>query len=228
MAQLTDSELLALVFGAETHNLRAACAAWMAASRPFRAFFEENASKIRKKARLAGGESLGDVALEMRAAYHLLSDRRVSLAYERYLADKTRGPDFTVTYKGHVVFNVEVRRLRPPVAAGKLGEVICEKLRQMPPSAVNVLLIGVDDAVGDLDCAATIKRLVHLAESKQERYFTDRGYRDAREFLRALARLSAVMLLVGWQDATPGKARLWINAQARFPLPPDAQRLLLR
>ncbi|HEX9068512.1 MAG TPA: hypothetical protein VF807_07055, partial [Ktedonobacterales bacterium] len=193
---MRDSELLASIFDGETHPLREACAAWITSSRPFRAFLEENAPKVRKKARQAGdAESLRDLQLEMDAAFHLLVDRRVALAYERYLADRTRGPDFTATYKGHMVFNVEVRRLRAPIAAGKLGVVICEKLRQMPAGAINVLLVGVDSAAaGDLDVAATMKRLIQRAETKQDSAFIERGYRDARDFLRALQRLSGVLL----------------------------------
>lgn len=229
MGQMTDSELLASIFGAESHALRAECAAWMASSRPFRAFLEEQAGKVRKKARQAGdAETLRDLRLEMDTAYRLLvSDRRVTLAYERYLADKARGPDFTVTFKGHVVFNVEVRRLRAPVSAGKFSAAICEKARQMPPSAINVLLVGVDAGASvDLDAAATIKRLIQRAEARQDDFFTQRGFRDARDFLRAHQRLSALLLRASWHDASPPGPALWLNPQAKHPLPADAQKLL--
>ncbi len=225
---MTDDELLASVFGDETHALREACAGWIASSRLFREFLEANAGKIRKKARQAGdAESLRDIQLELDTAYRLLAERRVALAYERYLSDKTRGPDFTVTFKGHVVFNVEVRRLRAPVPAGKLGEVIAEKLHQMPPSASNVLLVGVDaGATVELDPATTMKRLILRAEAKQDDYFIQRGWRDARDFLRALQRLSGVMVRSTWDDASSAGSALWLNPQARHPLPPDVQKLL--
>lgn len=225
---MTDSELLTTIFGRETHPMREACAAWMVTSRPFRAFLEENAGKIRKKARQAAdAESLRDLQLEMDAAYHLLADRRVTLAYERYLAEKLRGPDFTVTFKGHIVFNVEVRRLRAPIADGKLGEGICGKLHQMPPSAVNVLLVGADSgAAHSLDAATTIKRLILRAEAKQDDYFAQRGFRDARDFLRALQRLSGLLLRADWHEPTAPSQALWLNPQARHPLPAEAQKLL--
>lgn len=225
---MTDSELLWTIFGGELHPLREACAAWIATSRPFRAFLEENSGKIRKKARQASNlESLRDVQLEMDAAYHLLADRRVALAYERYLADKLRGPDFTVTFKGHVVFNVEVRRLRAPIRAGKLDDVICEKLRQMPSSAVNVLLVGVDTSLSsELDSTATMKRLIQRAEAKHDAFFIERGYRDARDFLRAFQRLSGQLVRANWYDTTPPDPVLWLNPLARHPLPAEAQKLL--
>ncbi|HEX9036581.1 MAG TPA: hypothetical protein VF808_06270 [Ktedonobacterales bacterium] len=228
---MTDNELLATIFGGEESPLREACAAWIASSRLFRAFLEENAGKIRKKARQAGGgESLGDLRLEIDAAYRLLGDRRVTLIYERYLANKSRGPDFTVIYKGHMVFNIEVRRLRAPVAPGKASEVICEKLRQAPPGAVNVLLLGVDasPATASLDAAATVKRLVQRADAKQDDYFSERGYRDARDFLRALQRLSGVLARPGWNASAPGRPVLWLNPQAKHPVSAEIQKLLAR
>jgi hypothetical protein len=228
---MTDSELLASLFGGEWHALSAACAVWIASSRPFRAFLEENATKIRKKVRQAGnGETQRDLWLEMSAAYHLLlADRRVTLVYERFLADKTRGPDFTVTFKGHIVFNVEVRRLRTAAAARKLGDVLCEKLRQMPAGATNVLLVGVDGgAAGDLDCAATVRALVKRAEAKDDAYFGERGLRDARDFLRALQRLGAVLIRAGWEDAATATASRWLNPLAKHPLPAEVRKLVGR
>jgi hypothetical protein len=228
---MTDAELLASVFGGEWHALSEACATWIAASRPFRAFLEANATKVRKKVRQAANhEALGDLRLEMSAAYHLLAaDRRVSLAYELFLADKTRGPDFTVTFKGHIVFNVEVRRLRTATAARKLGDVLAEKLRQMPSGAVNVLLVGMDGgAAGDLDCAATVRHLVQRAEAKEDAFFVQRGFRDARDFLRAVQRLSAVLVRAGWDDPATVTASLWLNPLAKHPLPDDVRKLVGR
>jgi hypothetical protein len=228
---MTDSELLAIVFGGENHALRESCAAWIASSRLFRRFLEDNAGKIRKKARQADNvETLRDLQLEMDAAYRLLlADRRVTLVYERYLADKTRGPDFTVTFKGHLIFNVEVKRLRAPVAVGKLGEAVREKLRQMPPSAVNVLLVGADASESpDVDAAATMKGLIQRAEARQDGYFIERGYRDARDFLRALQRLSGLLLRANWRDTPPTSPVLWLNPHARHTLPDDVRKLLLR
>ncbi len=227
---MTDSELLSSIFGSETHALSEACAAWSESSRPFRAFLEENAGKIRKKTRQAGdAQSLLDLRLEMDAAYHLLADRRVALAYERFLANKLRGPDFTVTFKGHIIFNVEVRRLRPPVPTGKFGAVICEKLHQLPPSAMNVLLIGADTSAStDLDSAATMKRLIQRAEARQDDFLIERGFRDGRDFLRALQRLSGLLLRANGDDTASPSPALWLNPQARHPLPADVQKLLLR
>lgn len=227
---MKDDELLSSIFGV-AHPLRESCAGWIAASRPFRAFVEVNAAKIRRKLREAGEDAqVRDVALELDVAFHLLSDRRVALAYEKYLAQKARGPDFTATFKGHFVFNVEVRRLRTLTGENKLADVICEKLRQMPPAAINVLVVGVDECAGAdldlLDLTGAMKRLIQRAEAKQEGYFAERGFHDARDFLRDLLRVSGVMLRVNWSDPASTTAVLWSNPQARHPLPADVQKLL--
>lgn len=230
---MTDYELLTTIFGGESHGLREACAHWMVASRLFRAFLEANAGKIRKKARQAhDAESLRDIQLEMDTAFHLLADRRVALDYERFLAEKLRGPDLTATFKGHVIFHVEVRRVRAlngtPVSAGKFADVFCEKLHQMPPNAITILLLGLDTTPApDFDCASIVKRLILRAETKQETFFVERGYRDARDFLRALQRLSGVLVRASWSDASPSSSSLWLNPLARRPAPPDVQKLLL-
>ncbi|MGH2504707.1 MAG: hypothetical protein ACRDID_19530, partial [Ktedonobacterales bacterium] len=149
--------------------------------------------------------------------------------YERYLAEKLRGPDFTATFKGHIVFNVEVRRLRAPISAGKLSDVICEKLRQMPPNAINVLLVGMDSSASvGADPAPIMKRLILRAEAKRDDFFIERGFRDARDFLRALQRLSGLLVCANWYDTPPPTPLLWLNPQAKRPLPADARKLLGR
>ncbi len=227
--QKATSEALNAVFGAQAHPLREICGGWIASSQPFRAFFEAHATKIRRKVREAGDtERLRDVGLELYVAFHLLADRRVTLAYEKYLAEKTRGPDFTATFKGHLVFNVEVRRLRALANPSKLADVIAEKARQLPPSVPNVLLVGVDSsgAPTSIDPAAGLAELRLLAEGKRDDVFVARGFRDARDFLHAFGRLSGLLLVAGWDDPTGGQVALALNPTARRPLPADVQKLL--
>lgn len=227
--QAATDQLLESVFGDDDPRLRTVCAGWIASSRLFRAFFEANATKIRRKLREAGEtERLGDVGLELYVAFHLLADRRVNLAYEKYLAEKTRGPDFTATFKGHLVFNVEVRRLRALAHPSKLADVIAEKARQLPPSIPNVLCIGVDSpgAPASIDPAASLAELRRLAEAKRDELFVARGFHDARDFLRAFQRLSALLLIAGWDNPAGGRAAFALNPTARHLLSADVQKLL--
>jgi hypothetical protein len=223
--------LLAELDGADDQPLRQALADWAAASPRFRTFLAEHATKIARKLRTAEGvEGRRDVLLELYAAYRLLLDRRITLEYERYAADKTRGPDFTATFKTHTPFNVEVRRLRD-ASAGEFvrwASVVCDKLRQMPPSIANVLLIGADgDLVPALDVGDAMARLRALAERRDDDFFTRRGFSSAKEYLRQLQRLSAIVLVAGWEHAAGGTAALWLNAQAKHPLPHDLRQALM-
>jgi hypothetical protein len=210
--------------------LRAACAGWAAASPQFRTFLAAHATKIARKLRTADGAAgRSDVVLELFAAHWLLLDRRITLEYERYAADKTRGPDFTATFKTRTPFNVEVKRLRgaDPADFGRWANVICAKLRQLPPSIANVVFIGCDDAPPTaLDVAALMARLRALAERKDDEFFARRGLQDAAEYLRQLQRLSATILIVGWMRSDGGAASLWGNPQAKHPLPRDLYNAL--
>lgn len=226
--------LLAELDAAEDQPLRAACAGWAATSPRFRTFLADQATKIARKLRTAEGiEGRRDVLLELYAAHRLLLNRSITLEYERYAADKTRGPDFTATFKTHTPFNVEVRRLRGANSGefGRWANVIGDKLRQMPPSIANVLLAGCDAGLTPaLDVAEAMARLRALAERRDDEFFARRGLPTAKDYLRQLQRLSAIVLIAGWEgmSETGGMALLWTNAQARHPLPHDLSQALAR
>ncbi|HEX6800729.1 MAG TPA: hypothetical protein VF116_23655 [Ktedonobacterales bacterium] len=224
--------LLADLDAAEDQTLREACARWAAVSPRFRSFLAEHATKIARKLRTAEGiEGRRDVLLELYAAHRLLLERSITLEYERYAADKTRGPDFTATFKTHTPFNVEVRRLRGATGGdfGRWASVIGDKLRQMPPSIANVLLVGCDANLAlALDVAEAMARLRALAERRDDEFFARRGFAAAKDYLRQLQRLSAIVLIAGWEGALAGTASLWPNAQARHPLPHDLSQALAR
>lgn len=224
--------LLAELDAAEDQTLREACVRWAAASPRFRAFLAEYATKIARKLRTAeGAEGRRDVLLELYTAHRLLLDRRITLEYERYAADKTRGPDFTATFKTHTPFNVEVRRLRGANGGdfGRWASVIGDKLRQMPPSITNVLLIGCDANLAPaLDAAEAMAHLRMLAERHHDDFFARRGFDTSKDYLRQLQRLSAIVLISRWEGASGAAASLWPNAQAKHPLPHDLSLALAR
>ena len=168
---------------------------WLHLSRRFRAFADAHRQKIRKKLRTAHDlEAQSDVRAELRAAYLLLTDRRIDLAFEAY-GSKAGGPDFTVTYRATSQFNVEVTRFRGGAASRTLGSPILGKLRQLPPRIANVLLIATHDDPSDFfDVAAVIRSLRAHADAKDESLFTAHGLAGSRAFQERLRRLSAVIL----------------------------------
>ncbi len=210
---------------------------WAAVSPRFRAFLAVHESKIAKKLRNAqGAEGRRDLMLELYGAHRLLLDRRFTVEYEKFTAGKTRGPDFSVVFKTRTAFNVEVKRLRAAGAGdfNRWAYVVCDKLGQMPPSAINVLLIGAEDgtvgaAGAEVEMARAMARLHTLAERKDDEFFMKRGLLGAKDYPRQLARLSAVLYIAGWERAEDdtGRAVLWVNPQAKHQLPDDLARALV-
>src|SRR5690348_1755331 len=199
-ARTPIDELARQICGEAANELGAWLGGRMAAAPRFRVFVEEHRDKIGKKVRAArDAEGVRDLALELDAAYRLLGERRFALRYEPYKAGKTRGPDYTLIYKERPACNVEVKRLRGTLDSGafaKWANAVCDKAAQLPPSIPNVVLIGAArrDAAS-FDAAGAMTQLRRLAESGDDPFFARRGYQDARDFLRTLPRLSAVLFI---------------------------------
>ena len=200
--------------------------AWLSGSARFRAFAEANHDKIRKKFRTATDpEALLDVRAELQVARLMLADRRFDLSFEAYGSGKL-GPDFTITFRGARSFNLEVTRLRRLPTPGSAGSSLLTKLRQLPPSASNAVLLAIDDAGAALDIDATVRALRARADAKDEPFFAKRGLESSRGFYDRFLRLGGVFV---WCEAAAGDARasLWVNRSARIALPDRASRATL-
>jgi hypothetical protein len=190
---------------------------WMSASTRFRAFLEDHRDKARKKLRGATDpDARRDVLAELRVASRLVADRRIGLAWEAY-GSTEGGPDFTVSYRSRRSFNLEVTRLRRADAAMAHGGPMLAKLRQLPPSVPNGLLIVVDDGPR-LDPLMLARSLRARADAKDEAFFIQRGFKGSREFYDRFLRLGAVIV---WSD-TEEAAVVWVNRSARIPVPSAA------
>ena len=224
-------ELTAYLFGADQSAFASEVGAWLVASPRFRAFAEIYRDKIRKKARmLRDDEGRRDLAFELATGLRLLEDRRFALEYESYGVGQ-RAPDFRVTFRSNLRFNAEVRRLRQgptpdaPVDPGRLIRAVCDKLGQMPPSMINVLVLGADGPPSAADALGpAMLRLQDRAAQKDDVLFQQRGFTGARDFLRQYQRMSGALWLAG--DPGGLRATLWRNPQARHPLPADLARAL--
>ncbi len=226
---MRDDELRAYVFG-ESPELTNPCAAWMAESDRFAAFVTQHRDKIRKKARAQRDmEGRRDLLLELATARRLLIERRFTLAYEPYMADKTRGPDFTATFKTWLPVNVEVKRIRTEASMLKLGNAVCAKLGQLQPGGINVLVVAGERGYcvrGEAQRA--LDSLRQDAEHKRDPYFVQRGLRGAKDYLRRSLQLSAAIFQAGWDAPDGGQSYLWVNPQAVHPLPADLRKTLER
>lgn len=197
---------------------------WLGESRRFRSFVEVNRDKIRKKLRGATDtEPHRDVRAELCVAHLLLADRRIELAFEAYGSTKG-GPDFTVTFRGERSFNLEVTRRHAGSSTTGAARTLLGKLRQLPPSAANVVLLAVEGEDADaVDVSAAIRMLQARAEAKDEQFFLDRGFDGTREFHRCYQRLGEVL---AWREAAEGDGRTtrWTNRSARIVVPELAVR----
>lgn len=234
---MATSDLLPYIFSNTRLPLAVEFGRWVEGSPRFRVFAESYRDKIRKKVRgITEAEGYRDLQAELATAYFLVGERRFVVEYEKYGVGKQRGPDFSVTYKTHVRFDVEVARLRGTTVdgagleAGKVVNTLCAKLAQMPASMMNVLVMVADEGVesdSGEDLASRLRSAVTLlqerAERKDEEFFTRRGFVGVRDFHRYYGRLSAIRLVT-----TDGSVVLWIQPQARHALPPDLANILRR
>jgi hypothetical protein len=201
---------------------------WLAESARFRSFAEVHRDKIRKKLRTAAdAESLRDVRAELQVARLLLVDPSIELAFEAYGAGKV-GPDLTVTCRGTRSFNLEVTRLRRVPDEANVGPPLLAKLRQLPPSVPNAVLVAIGGTSAQaLDVAAATKSLRSHADAKDEAFLARGGFEGARSFYDRYLRLGGVFV---WCEGAVGDARaaLWVNRSARIPLPERDIRAALR
>jgi hypothetical protein len=151
------------------------------------------------------------------------------VAYEPYLADKIRGPDFSVTYCTQSKFNIEVTHLHNPhlkktaeadlIDAGidlHLVDVICGKLRQMLANSPNLLfIVSAPAVVAALDLPAHLARIKDKAEHNDRVFYARQGYQGTADFFKAFERLSGIVL---YDPEKNRPVHLWLNPQARVKL----------
>jgi hypothetical protein len=201
---------------------------WVRSSRRYRAFAETYRDKIHKKLRTARDEAnLLDLFFELETVYRLLQDQRFVVEYEKYGLLKERAPDFSIAFRVNTLFNLEVTRLRMPqadaltsdeldnVIARKLTDSVCDKLGQMRPGSFNLLLMISSLEISQAKLLSVMRALRLSAEQKQEAFFVQYGFQDARDFLRQFQLLNAIVC----RNLITNEWILWINSQARKSTP---------
>lgn len=228
MTQRVD-DLHAYLFDGNPHTLSPQMLSWLTASRRFATFARDAASKIRKKLRAAHDpESTADLKLELETAYLLLQQRPFSVVYEPQ-SGQARRPDFAVTFTTHSTFMLEVTRLRlqaEPFKPERLADTVRGKLGQLLPGRGNVLLIGTPAPVTQSDLHAALSGLQALAERGDAALLERFQWRDRGDFFRHYRRLSEVLVC-----GLPGRAgdlSVWVNPQAKHPLPGKVRTALYR
>ncbi|MCB9134735.1 MAG: hypothetical protein H6636_04860 [Anaerolineales bacterium] len=240
---MTTDELLAYIFDGKPHPLSQPMAEWFSSSRSFVTFTNTFRDKIRKKIRVTQSlESTLDLRLELETAYLLLQEKALHVVYEPLQAGRTRSPDFAVSYTTSITFMVEVTRLRAEQKAladeptqaqapglqvdERLADAICSKLGQLQPQYSNILLVGVDDFhLSEGDLRATMLHLQHRAEQGDAAFLQRYRFRSRGDFFQQFLRLSEVFVRA---TDSPGSLIVWVNPQAKSPLPGKVRTVLYR
>ncbi len=218
-------------------EFRSEFASWVRDSRRFREFAGGNRSKIRAKLKSARDEGgLLDVRAELQTALLLLGEERFTLEYEAYAAAKQRGPDYTVTFKTHTPFNVEVRRIRaadlgaadhaqrgqhcagrcPERQARTHGQVDGCAVRQGRADAAKhrqPAVAGSRRGTGRLGYHQCISSAAPAGRTQGDDFFVRRGFTNTGDFLKQYGRLSGIVVR---QDS---ETVVWLNGLARHKPP---------
>ena len=235
-------ELQTYLFDSQPHLLAGSMRTWLTDSRRFTAFVTTFRDKIRKKLRVTQDpETLYDLRLEFETAYLLLGERALSLEYEPEQSKQVRSPDFAVTYTTSLTFMVEVTRLRTvqkesmmssnngiPPEAERLADAICSKMGQLLPQRSNVLVVGMDAmSLTQSNLQSLMLRIQQRAEGNDPAFWQRYGFQDRADFFRHYQRLSEV-LVRGSQLQTDEPVVVWVNPQAKHPLPGKVRTTLYR
>ncbi|MCB9076403.1 MAG: hypothetical protein H6631_02325 [Anaerolineaceae bacterium] len=241
---MVTQETLNYLFDDRPHGLKPSLTHWLNASPRFADFVATHRDKIRKKIKgIHEADGFLDLRAELETAYRLLQEKRFDLAYEPYSQGTGRGPDFAVTFRTRITFNVEVTRMRltkgegnegplpfnPPYESRRMAEIVSSKLRQMLPSMMNLLVVVADDQVMcELDVGRVMNRLKQRAEQKEPQLFQRHRFRDPADFFKYYYRLSGVWLRSSGQPETGPCPILWLNNQTKHPLPAPICTILQR
>jgi hypothetical protein len=220
------ADLNAYLFDGQPPLLSNELLEWMEASSRFTAFVETYRDKIRKKIRVTREpESILDLRGELDVARGLLSDRRLAVEYELDASAKRRGPDFTVTYRENLVFNIEVARMRVDGQeltrwGDRILRILLYKLGQMQPGMSNLLVIHIrEELTRSIDLDKLMQAIKTRVEGREPAFYELSRYESPAAFYKDFLHLSGILL---WT----AEAQLWVNKQARPALGMEVLRLV--
>ena len=226
-----QADLIAYLFERQAHPLSRPLKQWMEASPRFSTFVDTYRDKIRKKIRLTRepGSAL-DLRGELQVAYCLLNDRRLAVAYEPYASSKRRSPDYAVTYRSNLVFNIEVAHIRVERGEGedidlarkeeRVLRILLDKLGQMLPGMPNLLVIHTQPELARLiELERLLQELKIRVEKKDPAFYGNSHYASPADFYKDFLHLNAILFwAAGLQP--------WVNKQARPGLAEKVLRLV--
>jgi len=232
------AELLAYLFDGQPHLFVEPMTTWLSSSRRYAAFVNTFRDKIRKKLRtMQEHERLQDLRLELETAYLLLQEKSLNVVYEPQLG-QVRYPDFAITFTTSLTFMVEVTRLNTirtqtipsgeavPFVGERVADAICSKLGQLLTQRSNVIIVGMDAPCPTSDeLQAALLRVQQRAERNDPVLLQQHRFRDRADFFHHYQRLSQVIVRESQLQAGEPVV-MWVNPQAKYPLPGKVRTIL--
>lgn len=109
----------------------------------------------------------------------------------------------------------------------KLGETIFEKLPQMVPGMINVLVCATASNTHERDdLVDAIRSIKTLIKENDADFFLRKGFDGIPDFLDHVKYLSGILFKGIWFNASQPSNLLWCNAQAKHQIPDDLQAYL--
>ena len=219
-----SADLIAYLFNGQPHPLSGVLTTWLDTSPRYVAFVETYRDKIRKKLRVTrDAEGQLDVLGELELPYHLLTDRRLEVVYEPYASLKRRGPDFAVTYRTNLTFNIELSRIHLEETGDEAADLarkqerilrlLLDKLGQMQAGRANLLVIHARGQVDRLiNLSGLIQSLKARVDGRDPKFFLNSQYDSPTAFYKDFLHLSGMIF---WTTSN----QVWGNKQSKFGLP---------
>lgn len=104
----------------------------------------------------------------------------------------------------------------------KFGDIVCEKLGQMQPNMINVLIVGSISSTHEReDMLHAIDSINDLLLKNDDNFFIRKGFKSAEDFIDQMKNLSAILFRPIWINNSNYRNLLWPNENADFQLSED-------
>jgi hypothetical protein len=146
---MSEDKLFSYIAEDRSHAGITAFKRWLDNSDNFCHFVSANSDKIRGKIRGAkSDEDLIDVVFELEVAFNMVCMDGYEVEYEKYGCQIGRAPDFTVSSRSGLVFNVEVKRIREGALGAKYQAMTDDIVAQIRPIPS---MLAFSFAIDDMD-----------------------------------------------------------------------------
>jgi len=109
----------------------------------------------------------------------------------------------------------------------KFGDAIFEKVGQMVPGSINILVIASDSSTHEKeDLQDALRSISDLLRDKEEEFFVKKGFRGINDFLSQAENLSGVLFKSTWSSLSNPGSYLWCNQYALLKIPDEIRPFL--